>query len=96
MSSPGDAGQGPVAPVWQPFGPPNAPAAGAWLIIINVLGLIEWGAPFFPARCPHAILPALIAAHFLSPLQALTPTAASSLFANQADGYGVDKLPRQG
>ena len=66
------------------------PATGAWLIIINSLGLSGWGAPFLtgaPMRFPSA----LIACALLS--SATTADADSRVFiiANQADGYGIDQ-----
>src|SRR3982074_566269 len=79
MSQPGGCRQGPVAPVLQPIGPAKRPPTGAWLIIINTLGLSDWGAPFLspvpPCDFPKHSLPA----HSCSPHRPLTPTAASLL-----------------
>src|SRR3979490_2333914 len=74
--SPGDAVKARLRPFCSQLGPAKRPPTGAWLIIINPLGLSDWGAPFLspvpPCDFPKHSLPA----HSCSPHRRLTPTAA--------------------
>src|SRR4051794_32029782 len=96
MSQPGGRRQGPVASVLGPISPPGAGQQPSWLIIINVLGLIDWGAPFPFPGAPMRFPSASIACAFL--LAASSAYADSRVFiiANQADGYGIDECLARG
>ena len=52
--SPGDGVKTRLHPFCSRFGPAKSPGTGAWLIIINALGLFDRGGPL-PSTVPHAI-----------------------------------------
>ena len=96
--SPGDARQEPAgSAVLPPFWSAKPPATpGAWLIIINSLGLSDWGAPFSLPGAPMRSSSAFIACAFLLAASAALADSRVFIIANQADGYGVDQCLAKG
>jgi hypothetical protein len=89
-ASPGDA----VKVAERQFSAMNPPRR-AWLIIINVLGLLNGSNPLID-RCSMRSTSAFLACAFLLAASAASAESRVFIIANQADGYGVDQCLAQG